>query len=138
MGDCDDGDASVSPAGKEECNGRDDDCGGDLDEYSAGTWYVDEDGDGWGTERGDDCEGTTVPGDCDDADAAVHPTAEDAPGDGVDADCDGVDPAPVEEEAPSDKPPRKEPKVSAGCTTAQGGAWTWLFVPLALVRRRRG
>ncbi len=46
------------------------------DDASSGT---DEDGDGWTVEAGD----------CDDADAAVHPGAEDEPCDGVDSDCDG-------------------------------------------------
>lgn len=42
---------------------------------------ADGDGDGW----------AVADGDCDDAAADVHPTAEDFPGDGVDQDCDGGD-----------------------------------------------
>jgi hypothetical protein len=38
------------PGGPEECNGRDDDCDGliDNDAVDAPTWYPDIDGDGWG------------------------------------------------------------------------------------------
>ncbi|MCA9568780.1 MAG: putative metal-binding motif-containing protein [Myxococcales bacterium] len=35
--------------------------------------------------------GSRVPGDCDDNDPRVHPTATDTNGDGVDQDCDGQD-----------------------------------------------
>lgn len=49
---------------------------------------VDADGDGYGT----DCD---LGPDCDDGDAAVHPTAPDGSGDGVDGDCDGLDGLPL-------------------------------------------
>jgi hypothetical protein len=42
---------------------------------------TDEDGDGYGVDSGD----------CDDADADVHPGATETPGDGVDSNCDGSD-----------------------------------------------
>ncbi|MCB9744285.1 MAG: putative metal-binding motif-containing protein [Alphaproteobacteria bacterium] len=42
--------------------------------------FVDRDGDGFGVSE-----------DCDDQDAAVHPDAEETPGDGVDSNCDGDD-----------------------------------------------
>ncbi|MCB9744286.1 MAG: putative metal-binding motif-containing protein [Alphaproteobacteria bacterium] len=44
------------------------------------TGLVDEDGDGFGVSE-----------DCDDEDEAVHPDAEETPGDGVDSNCDGSD-----------------------------------------------
>ena len=59
-------------------------CDGDDDisvEPEYGVAVIDEDGDGWGVEEGD----------CDDADPAVYPGAEDTPDDGVDSDCDGED-----------------------------------------------
>ncbi len=59
---------------------RNDDCG-----------KIDEDGDGWSVDRGD----------CDDADAAVHPNADDL-WDGIDNDCSGsVDDGMVDEVAAS-------------------------------------
>ncbi len=96
--DCDDGDAAVSPAGAELCNGIDDDCDGTVDEddaADASTWYADSDGDGYG-----DASSTTaacsVPSgyvaddtDCDDGDATINPAASEAWYDGVDSDCDG-------------------------------------------------
>ena len=95
--DCDDGDASVYPGADELCNGADDDCDGEVDEDSAdsATWYADTDGDGYGDpEQGvDACEapsGTVADAsDCDDAQASVHPGADEYC-DGQDDDCDGT------------------------------------------------
>ncbi|MCB9765724.1 MAG: hypothetical protein H6739_38475 [Alphaproteobacteria bacterium] len=62
------------------------------------TWYLDGDGDGWGgavTWAGCDQPDPTYVaqgGDCDDADARIHPEAQEIGGDGVDQDCDGEDP----------------------------------------------
>lgn len=58
--------------------------------------FADEDGDGQGDPRrgreGPPATGWVAnDGDCDDADARVHPYARDRPGDGLDADCDGCD-----------------------------------------------
>lgn len=58
-------------------------------------WYVDGDLDGFGGDADviASCERQTgrtlIGGDCDDADAAIHPEAFDYSGDGVDNDCDG-------------------------------------------------
>ncbi|MCB9744160.1 MAG: putative metal-binding motif-containing protein, partial [Alphaproteobacteria bacterium] len=94
--DCDDADASVSPNGREVCNGVDDDCDGDTDEDAAdaATWYADVDGDGYGdaSSATSACEapsGTTADdSDCDDGDADVNPGAAELCN-GVDDDCDG-------------------------------------------------
>ena len=84
-GDCDDADASVSPAGTELCNGVDDDCSGAPDEP------FDTDGDSYfGGTVG--CEVTYgLQADCDDTDVAVNPGAIELCN-GLDDNCvDGVD-----------------------------------------------
>ena len=67
---------------------------GDTD-CSELTWFLDRDGDTWGSDA-DSLESCEQPegyveqgGDCDDLDAAINPGAED-PCDGIDQDCDGV------------------------------------------------
>ncbi|MCK6521280.1 lamin tail domain-containing protein [Myxococcota bacterium] len=104
--DCDDGDAAVNPDGVETCDGRDEDCDGELDEGltpDATTYYADEDGDGHGDPDNSvsACAAPsgylTVAGDCDDDDAGVNPDAEEACG-GGDEDCDGD----IDEGPPSD------------------------------------
>ncbi len=98
--DCDDMDGAVHPLADEHCNGGDDDCDGAVDEGELPadelSWsYVDEDADGFGAEAtGEDrcLEGvdgfTETGGDCDDADPAAYPDADEACGQG-DLDCDG-------------------------------------------------
>jgi len=94
-GDCDDAAADVSPAGIETCDGRDEDCDGQVDEDAGAEWFVDADGDGFGdadsaTVACTAPPGTTgVGGDCDDGDAGVSPEATELWYDGVDQDCDG-------------------------------------------------
>lgn len=51
--DCDDGDAAVHPGADELCNEADDDCDGEADDgvgEVSSTWYVDADGDGYGSQ----------------------------------------------------------------------------------------
>jgi hypothetical protein len=71
--DCDDHDPSVRPNATEMCDGKDNDCDGELlaDE-------VDADGDGW----------MQCVQDCDDADPTVYPFAPELC-DGIDNDCNG-------------------------------------------------
>ncbi len=98
-GDCDDDDPEVHPDAEERCNGTDDDCDGAIDpdtSVDAGTWYADGDGDGWGDEASTAlaCEAPTGfvehPGDCDDANDAVHPGELERCDGAVDEDCDGL------------------------------------------------
>ncbi len=94
--DCDDDDPAVHPDAHESCNGRDDDCDGLVDEDAAelSTWYLDQDGDGYGRAslfvRACSCPAGFVDrvGDCDDQDPRVHPHATETC-DGEDDDCDG-------------------------------------------------
>ena len=96
--DCDDGDANVSPAADEYCDGIDNDCDITVDEASAvdaSTWYADADADGYG-DAGRTDEACSAPAgytaddtDCDDAAPSVHPGAAETCN-SVDDDCDGV------------------------------------------------
>ena len=109
-GDCDDGDDDNHPDADEICDDADNDCDGYIDEDDAADaleWFVDDDGDGYGS--GDEpAYACTEPaghaaydGDCDDEDPAVHPGAPefdctdptdyncDGSTGGVDADSDG-------------------------------------------------
>ena len=95
-GDCDDEDRERRPGRGESCDGKDNDCDGEVDEddaLDATTWYQDLDGDGYGFGERAAC---TAPagfvaegGDCQDQDAAIHPGAEEVCN-GVDDDCDGA------------------------------------------------
>ncbi len=97
--DCNDADASVSPAGTEVCGGGDEDCDGltdDADPSVTGTadYHTDADGDGYGA-------GAAIPlcvatpglvsddTDCDDSDAAISPAAVEVCG-GGDENCNGL------------------------------------------------
>ncbi len=96
LDDCDDTDATTSPIATEYCNGKDDDCDGEVDEASAAdssTWYMDRDADSWGDESTTTiaCDEPTgfvaIYGDCDDLDSSIHPGADEYCN-GVDDDCD--------------------------------------------------
>ncbi|MBW2253232.1 MAG: FG-GAP repeat protein [Deltaproteobacteria bacterium] len=96
--DCNDGDSNVHPGAPEICNGYDDDCDLLVDDrdpqlVGAPTWYVDRDGDDFGTLDGT-VERCTRPegyapdaGDCDDDDQNLNPDAQELC-DGIDNDCD--------------------------------------------------
>ena len=98
--DCDDERSGVNPREQEECNGRDDDCDGGIDDDDpegarSGTsnWYEDLDGDGYGGEFvGAACEGEAGQvdqgADCDDANSGVNPGEDEICEDGIDQDCD--------------------------------------------------
>ncbi len=98
--DCDDDDAAINPDASEICDEIDNDCDelvdADDDPVEGGTWYLDSDGDGYGDADEelisceDDESGYVTDGtDCDDADEATHPDADELL-DGVDNDCDEV------------------------------------------------
>ena len=96
--DCDDSDPEISPGAAERCNGVDDDCDREIDEadaVDAGRWFRDVDGDGFGldSEAFEGCQPgadwALQGGDCDDADAAENPDADEVC-DGDDDDCDGI------------------------------------------------
>jgi len=80
--DCDDLDGTAHPGADERCDGRDNDCDGEIDEDDAvdpDTFYRDADGDGYG-DPGDVIEACEPPEDavdnpldCDDTDPGLHP-----------------------------------------------------------------
>jgi MYXO-CTERM domain-containing protein len=96
--DCDDAAAAIFPDADETCDGADNDCDGMTDEddaLDAPTWYIDHDGDGYGS---DDytwvsCEAPdgyiADDTDCNDLFATSNPDADELCDD-VDNDCDGA------------------------------------------------
>jgi hypothetical protein len=98
--DCNDSNPSVNPGATETCNGIDDNCDGLVDpEGSAGAaqYYLDADGDGYGVWWDSKwlCApipmySTLTPGDCDDANAQIHPGAPEKCSTWQDDDCDGL------------------------------------------------
>jgi hypothetical protein len=100
--DCNDSLASVHPSATEVCNGIDDDCdslvdGADpgVDSSTGSLWYVDADGDGYGSSTSTTRACARPSGyvsnstDCNDANAAISPAATEVCDD-LDNDCDGL------------------------------------------------
>jgi hypothetical protein len=96
--DCNDDDALVHPGAEESCDGVDNDCDGevDADPVDGGTYFLDEDGDGYGAGEGViACEpvagSVKNPDDCDDTRSDVSPAAAEVCDDlDVDEDCDDL------------------------------------------------
>lgn len=92
--DCDDGDGNIYPGNVESCDGLDNNCDGVVDEGVGDTYYVDDDGDGYGGETTIfSCttqEGlSVVSGDCDDANNTIYPGSNELC-DELDNNCDGT------------------------------------------------
>jgi hypothetical protein len=128
--DCDDGDAGIHPGARETCDEIDEDCDGEVDDRAvdAPLWHPDADSDGFGDPTRGVRACVSLPGtvpdgtDCDDADAGIHPDADEAC-DEVDQDCDGaVDEgacaAPTSSDA-APRAPRRRSHEGAGGASAQ-------------------
>jgi len=95
-GDCDDQNALVHPGALYFVNGLDDDCNGSIDEAAVHTWYIDTDGDGYGSHLHVSNLSEIPVGyvsnfmDCDDNDTFRNPFAPDDCGDNIDNNCDGI------------------------------------------------
>ncbi|MFM7203822.1 MAG: putative metal-binding motif-containing protein [Myxococcota bacterium] len=95
--DCNDNNPDVFPDAPESCNGLDDNCNNATDEGVLSSFYLDEDGDGFGEDK-DPLAACSAPigyvslsGDCDDQDPKIFPDAEgDECLDGKDINCDGL------------------------------------------------
>ena len=84
-GDCDDQEATAKPGGTEQCDGKDNDCDESIDEAGSlgcSQWYYDGDGDGYGVAGLSQClcgasppYSANLPGDCDDKEEAIYPSA---------------------------------------------------------------
>ncbi len=95
-GDCDDTNGTVKPNGTESCNGIDDNCNGSVDEnIPTSAWYLDADGDSFGTSGvvAYNCQQPSGyvadTSDCDDSDALINPNGIEICN-GLDDDCDGT------------------------------------------------
>ncbi|MBK9491794.1 MAG: putative metal-binding motif-containing protein [Haliscomenobacter sp.] len=94
-GDCIANDADINPGATEICDGKDNDCNGQIDEGVSTRYYYDFDGDGYGEAVAfiDACAPSglytaTVAGDCIADDADINPGATEIC-DGKDNDCNG-------------------------------------------------
>ncbi|MBN8465431.1 putative metal-binding motif-containing protein [Corallococcus exiguus] len=97
--DCEDSDKTVNPSVTEVCNGKDDNCsggaeGGESDATDKKTWFMDADGDGFGSTEVKACfrpsGASDVGGDCNDTEAQIRPGRAEFLCDGKDDNCNGM------------------------------------------------
>ncbi|MFM7201659.1 MAG: MopE-related protein [Myxococcota bacterium] len=94
-GDCNDVNASINPGATEQCNGVDDDCDASIDDGARQTFYLDADGDGYGTDSStiSACPKpvgyAVLGGDCNDNDPSMKPNGTESC-DLKDNDCDAA------------------------------------------------
>jgi hypothetical protein len=94
-GDCDDNNAAVHPGATEVGDGIDNNCNGFIDEGTKTNFYIDADGDGYGSANAI-VQSLSAPAgyvdnntDCDDNNSAVNPGATEICGNGIDDNCNG-------------------------------------------------
>ncbi len=93
--DCDDGSINVRPGQTEACDGRDDDCDGEVDEGATERYWRDADGDRFGAQGSEPMQACSAPegyvdndADCDDTEQAVNGGQAEIC-DGLDNNCNG-------------------------------------------------
>jgi MYXO-CTERM domain-containing protein len=92
--DCDDSSDAINPDATEVCDAVDNNCDTQIDEGLTQTYYVDADGDTYGTGAPIEAcvqppDTTTQSGDCNDAEATAFPGNAEVCGNDIDNDCDG-------------------------------------------------
>ena len=94
-GDCDDGDPAVRPDAPEICDGKDNNCNGQVDENTGNTYFRDADGDGYGNPLLSVKACSKPSGyvsnnsDCNDSKSSIHPGVKEICGNGTDENCNG-------------------------------------------------
>ena len=92
--DCNDHDAAINPDAAEICNGIDDNCDGNIDEGLSQVFYIDSDGDGYGSSASTVLACVAPNGyvadstDCNDNNSAINPGAAEICN-GIDDNCNG-------------------------------------------------